>query len=124
MKIALVEAKTDTKFAQLSGRIDLLLKAVGDLSDRSNNVERQMSELRSTVLIDNRHTRSTVRNTGFALAGLIIASLGTVVAGISLFPSVFGFGLQVRDSVRQEIASAAVVRPEAELTAPGGAACP
>ena len=124
VRIALVEARTDTKFAHLSGRMDLLLKAVGDLSDRSNLVERQMTELRTTVLTDNRHTRSTVRNTGFALAGLIIASLGTVIAGVSLYPSVFGFGLQLRDIVRQEVASAAVERSTSRLPAGSGTASP
>ena len=127
-KIALSEARTDTKFAQLTGRIDLLLATVGDIdrrqSDRSASVEHRMAELRTTVLTDNRHTRSTVRNTGFALAGLIIASLGTVIAGVSLYPSVFGFGLQVRDIVRQEVASAAVERSKSGLPAGSGTVSP
>jgi hypothetical protein len=65
-KIAAAEARTDTKFAQVQGTLSMIARDLARLSE------------------DNRATRTTVRNTGWALAGLIIAvaAMGITVFGI------------------------------------------
>lgn len=88
-KIAASEARTDTKFAKLEGKLDLILNKVDRLEG------------------DSQRTRATVRNTGltlfFGLASLMVAISALAFNG---FLGSFNAGVRVRDIVREEVVAA------------------
>ena len=77
-KIALSNAQTDTKFARLEGKLDLVLSKMAEVQEST------------------RATRANQWVIGTALAVLIVA----LAFGV---PTVFGFGLQLRDVVHSEV---------------------
>jgi hypothetical protein len=85
-EIALVEARTDTKFARMEGKLDLVLSKLDGVRD------------------DNRATRANQWVIGLGLAVLMVAIAG-------LFPVFFGIGSQVRDLVHSEIQSQSPRQP-------------
>lgn len=81
------EARADVKFAQLEGRMDLLVSKLDSISATLNDVR-----------ADGRSTRSNIWMVGIGLAALILAT----VFGL---PSVYNMGAEIRDVVRSEVKS-------------------
>ncbi|HEX8214569.1 MAG TPA: hypothetical protein VF582_03755 [Allosphingosinicella sp.] len=83
-KIAASEARTDTKFAKLEGKLDLIL-------ERVETVKEQSTDARSEA----RATRRTVIGTGVSLGALLIAIF-------TLYTNSFNLGARVDDIARIE----------------------
>ena len=68
-----VEARTETRFVELSGKIDRVVDSIasmrGEVSARLGQVERELT----TVKSDNKFTRLTI----------VVAVVGSVIAGIA-----------------------------------------
>ena len=79
-KIEAAEARTDTKFAQLIGRMDSFAESLSAIRGELKDIQ-----------ADNRHTRGTVRNSAFALAALMIAMLALFA---TVIPATISWGQQ------------------------------
>lgn len=78
-KIALSEARTDTKFAKLDGKLDLLLEKMSTVADNAADARGEA-----------RTTRRTVIGTGLSLAALMAALF-------ALYTNGFNVGAKVSD---------------------------
>lgn len=83
-KIAASEARTDTKFAKLDGKLDLILERVETVRAQSTDAH---SEARTT--------RRTVVGTGISVAALLVALF-------ALYTNGFNVGSKVSDVARVE----------------------
>lgn len=77
-QIAASEARGETKFARLEGKLDLVLSKLDDAKD------------------DGRHTRNNVILVGVSLALLIIGS-------VAIAPVIFDLGSKFRETVTKEV---------------------
>ena len=89
-KIQAAEARTDAKFAQVLAKLDTLTTEV-------------------------RSSRSSIWTAAFAIMGLILAVVALVV---TVAPSAFSVGVQMREVARDEARAAVAVAPIAAPTAP------
>ena len=89
-KIAAAEARTDAKFAQVLAKLDTLTTEV-------------------------RTSRSSIWTAAFAIMGLILAVVAMVV---TVAPSAFSVGAQMREVARDEARAAATPLPVAPVSAP------
>jgi predicted transcriptional regulator len=105
-KIAASEARGDTKFAHVDGRLDAVIGKLDDL-------RLQLSE----VAMDNQRTRSTVVTTVVTTGIASVLGLAALIVGLALgLPSVYSLGTNTRDIVRSEVQQAlppapAIVQP-------------
>jgi hypothetical protein len=117
LKIAASEARTDAKFAALSGKLDAVLQAVQSEgrsnAERSNTSDKILAErIAATdkgiaaLQRENKATRREMRVLALGGATFVVALI-TLLAAVG--PSFFGFGLSVRDMIEQ-IANSAPTR--------------
>jgi len=101
-KVELSESKSDTKFARLEGKLDLVLS---QLSSQIANVSTQLSDVKGQIqesrLVSRDERRSMRSDT--ILATVSIAIL--IVAIAALFPVFFDIGTKVKDFVSDEVKS-------------------
>ncbi len=96
-KLEAVEARTETKFAQLIGKLDLLAAGIGD-------VKGKIAELDVKVGVVDGHTRTakreliiTVVTTGLALGALAWGGVQIFQGGLGLSSSAFQAGMTAAD---------------------------
>jgi hypothetical protein len=77
-KIAAAEARSDTKVARLEGKLDIMLATISGKLDAAREVEVRDHEYN--------------RNTRWILAGLIVASIGIVLAALNYSSDQFSKG--------------------------------
>lgn len=74
-KLEAVEARTETKFAQLLGKIDLLVQGVGDLKSEVSKLDGKIGEVDSHTRAGNRGVITAIIATGLGVAALAWAGL-------------------------------------------------
>lgn len=90
-KIAASEARNDTKIAQITGKLDLVLSKLDAAQDETRTAFSHIKD-------DNRAVRA---NQWVIAVGLAIL----IVAVVALFPVFFGIGTQVKDMVDHAVES-------------------
>jgi hypothetical protein len=85
--IASSEARTDTKFARLEGKLDLILEQFKHATETGATEREYVREELSTIRADNRSTRQTVIGGSVGLAGLILTLVAIGVAVWGVFES-------------------------------------
>lgn len=88
-KLAASEARSETRSVQLESKFDLVLAKIAGLGEK-------MDDVRS----DNRTTRSNIWAVCAVIVGVIV---GTAALIMTLGPSAFTLGAQVRDMVQKEL---------------------
>lgn len=81
-KIAASEARTDTKFAKLDGKLDLILLELGHGKEERATLRSDFASLRaefSSLRADNQATRWTIIGTGVASVIAVIGSMAVLV---------------------------------------------
>ena len=91
-KLALVEARLDTRIASLDGKIDRMVDAqirlAGDVKSWRDGLEGQIGEIRG----DLRSSRNYVIGAALTLAGLIIGFFAFGVQMLELASAIFSAG--------------------------------
>jgi hypothetical protein len=102
-KLATVEARTETRFVELSGKIDRIADAI---TSSNNSLTQQVSTLRTdvdrdlrAVLADNRNTRWTIVIT---IVAAILAALAALWGTQASLLSAFQAGLAVHGEQQQQ----------------------
>jgi len=72
-QIAQSAAETDTKFAQMSGKLDLIVASQNELRDQLRETRADVKGLRTTIL-------QTGITSGFAVLGIMLAVFAVVLA--------------------------------------------
>lgn len=92
-KLATVEARTETRFVELSGKIDRVVDSISSLgkemSQRLGQVERELG----TVRADNKTTRMTIV---IAVAASVIAGIGAIWVTQANLLTAFQTGLSIK----------------------------
>lgn len=97
-KVAAAEARTDTKFERLIGRLD--------------SIDAKLTRIET----DNVRTRATVRTTGLSVFAAIVTVLGLLFA---VFSQSFSIGTKVSDAAREQAQQVFNARqPSADVTRP------
>jgi len=104
-KLATVEARTETRFTELSGRIDRLADSIATLGStiriELENVKSDIAGLKSDIVAlksDNKYTRWTIVVTVVASALAAIAALWITQANLL---AAFSAGIAVRTETRE-----------------------
>lgn len=88
-KLEAVEARTDTKFAQMMGELKLISQSIGDLSGKVSDVKNDVATVEgkvASVAAATAGVKWNILTTGLVLGGLIIA--------------VAAFGVQILDTAQ------------------------
>jgi hypothetical protein len=89
-KIAAAEARTDTKFARLEGKLDLVLA-------EASAARQEASIARDNARQESRGTRATIIGTGLAT----VLALGALLMSVMTYgDAIFSRGMSVRDAVK------------------------
>jgi hypothetical protein len=91
-KLALVEARSDIKFAELGGKIDHLILSIEGLGKSTKEVENKLG----TVITDNKNTRWTIAITVVASTLAALAALWTTQSNLL---GAFQTGLATRSAI-------------------------
>lgn len=101
LKLAAVEARTETKFAQLIGKLDLIAERLGGLNTqivaidgKVEKVDAHTRSVRSTII-------ATVIGTGIAVAALAWGGVQIFQGGMGVSAGAFQAGMAVSEAKKQ-----------------------
>lgn len=119
-KIAAAEARTDTKFAKLDGKVDLLLERIASLSASTAALQASSTAIQTEVRSENRSTRTTIVVTAIAT---VISLFFGIVTLLAWGGDEFGRGIEIqsllRSLAREEVRAPAIdASPNPALPAP------
>ncbi|MGE3691870.1 MAG: hypothetical protein AB7F98_10870 [Novosphingobium sp.] len=92
-KLEAVEARTETKFAQLLGKIDLLVQGVGDLKSEVSKLDGKIGEVDSHTRAGKREVITAIIATGLGVAALAWAGVQIFQSGLGLSQGAFQAGM-------------------------------
>jgi hypothetical protein len=104
LKIAASEARTETKFAQLMGKLDVLVTGVGDLKTEITRLDGKIDTVDGHARAAKTTIVATVIGTGIAVAALAWAGVQIFQGGMGLSGDAFTAGMdaaQVERAVDQ-----------------------
>lgn len=111
-RLEAVEARTDSKFAQLLGKMDVLGERMVGISDKVGALSDKVGHLESQIGVVDGHVSSAkgviisiVIGTGIAVAALAFTAVQVFQGGMSATSSAFDAGMSVGSAQKEAAAS-------------------